>query len=173
MADTIPAAVLKNTFSLGDFFRRVDIMQRFFEHFFFEATSLEGDRAQLLRTYYRDGDPETLTHANAVAAWGTDVLDTYTASNLYERVSEFKQTIRACPTLILYVPAHLSRIQIERISTWCRTNIKPTLILDLHIDPRVVGGCAFAYDNVYHDVSLTYFLKKQRAEILKLVRAYE
>ncbi|MFA7309713.1 MAG: hypothetical protein WC050_02305 [Candidatus Paceibacterota bacterium] len=165
--------VLKNTFSASDLYRRADILQRFFEHFFFELSSHTGERCDLIRAYYRDSDGETLGHAVAVAAWGAGVLDQFTAENLYERIREFKHAVQSLPKLTLYVPVHFPAAQIERIGRWCRTEIQPDVILDLRIDSGTVGGCAFAYHNAFHDVSFTYFSNKERKTLVDLVHSYD
>lgn len=173
MNTALPDTILKNTFSLGDMYTRADLLGRFFEHLFFGAAEREGARAHLIHAYYQSADPETQAHADAIAAWGDDVLNTYTAENLYERVHELKQAAEANSKIVLYVPVRLSTAHIERIGVWCRTNVQPNIILDLKVDPSTVGGCAFAFNNLLHDVSLSYFVKKQRPEMLKILHAYD
>jgi hypothetical protein len=172
MKELLPASIVKNTFSASDLYRRADILQRFLEHFFFEPATSSDTRAHLIGTYYHDSDAETVGHASAVAAWGDEVLDAYSADNLYERIQELKHTVRSFPKLTLYVPVRFSAAQIERIGQWCRTQIQADIMLDLKIDPGAVGGCAFAYNNAFHDVSFSYYSNKERAAIVSLIRSY-
>lgn len=172
MQDTLPTTVVKNTFSVSDLHRRADILQRFLEYYFFEPGTKNGKRTELIVAYYHDADAETIAHAEAVAAWGDDVLDAYTADNLYERILAFKQSIKSLPKITLYVPVRFTAIQIERIGMWCRKEVQEGIMLDLKIEPGAVGGCAFAYNNTFHDVSFAYFLNKERAKVIDLVRTY-
>ncbi|MDB5238005.1 MAG: hypothetical protein JWM46_275 [Candidatus Kaiserbacteria bacterium] len=170
MEHVIPPSVLKNTFCISDLHRRADILQTFLEHFFFGTTPKTGSRAELIVSFYAQGDPETVQHAHAVAAWGDAVLDLYTEKNVYERIKLLKSLAASLPKLTLYIPVHFALSQIERIGEWCRAQVQPDILLDIKIDPEAVGGCAFVYKNTFHDFSFSYFADKQRAAILSLVQ---
>lgn len=170
MQQPISAPILKNTYSASDLYRRADMLQHFLEDSFFKTASKSGSRAELITTYYAQSDAETVNHAAAIAAWGSAVLDEYTADNLYERIRTLKLAVKSFPKLTLYVPVRLAAAQIERIGGWCRSQIQPDIMLDLKIDADTVGGCAFAYQNTFHDLSFSYFSHKERAAVLSLVQ---
>lgn len=170
--EKLPVAIVKNTYSVASLYRRVDLLQRFLEHFFFEGTSQDGDRAQLFRSYYREVDADMRHHVAAVAAWDGSVFDSFTAQNLYERIQAIKQAAKDLPHLTLYVPVHLTSMQIEPVGVWCRVYVQPDIMLDLRVDPAAVGGCALAYNDAFHDFSFSYFVTKERSALVKLVHDY-
>jgi F0F1-type ATP synthase delta subunit len=165
--------VLKNTYSTTELHRRADLLQRFFEHLFFESKTGEGDRVALLKQYYHDADENMKRHVEAVAAWGAPLLGSFTAGNLYERVLELKQAAKALPTLTLYVPTHLTSDQIQPIGIWCRAYVRSDIMLEIKTDPEAIGGCEFAYNDRFHDFSFSYFAKAKRSELVKLVHEYD
>ncbi len=168
----LSAAILENTFSLADLYERVNIMQHFLEQYFFDATPKQGLRIDLLRALYHENDLETLAHVNAISAWGPEILETYTTSNMYDRIRDLKFAAESCPRIVLDVPVVFTTPLIERIGRWCRANVHPAIMLELRVRPEAVGGCIFSYNNVLHDVSLSYFAKKERAELLKVIHSY-
>jgi len=173
MQEVLSSAILSNTFSMTDLYRRADLLQRFLENAFFEVKALGAKRVPELRAYYRDSDPETAAHAAAIATWGEEKLAEYSAENLYDRIRALKQAVRTLPKLTLYVPVHFAPAQTERIGAWCRSTIAPDIILDLRIDPAAVGGCAFVYNSSFHDVSFTYFSRKSRAALVDMIRRHD
>lgn len=173
MQDALPAAVFKNTYSVGDLYHRADLLQRFLEHYFFETHDSHESRIDLLKMYYRDVDPETASHVAAIAAWGSEFADLFSAENVYEKMRAFKASARSYEKLTLYIPVHFGPAQMERIGSWCRAKVAPEVMLDLRIDPTAVGGCAFVYRNTFHDFSFTYFASNVRSKLVDLLRRYE
>ena len=68
------------------------------------------------------------------------------------------QEIKKIPTLVVYIPGPLSQVHIERIAKWCRKEIADRLFLEIKVDGRMTGGCAFAWQGVLYNFSLDYFL---------------
>jgi len=164
--------ILQNTFVLADLHRRVDLLQQFLEHSFFTDDPQKKDPVRSIRAYYAEADEDIRQHVEAITAWGPDFFASFNARDLYEKVKEFKQFIELLPRITLYVPVRLAPSRAGSIGSWCRTNIRKDLILDLKVDPAVVGGCAFAYEHAFHDLSLPYFLRQKRDDFAKLVRTY-
>ena len=172
MGNFLPEAVLKNTSSEADLYRRLDMLKRFFENLFFQEGTHDGDRADLLRTYSRESDAETRYHAGAIAAWGDDILNGITAANLYDRLSELGEVVHDVPKLTLYVPVHFGPAHIERIGSWCRTHVHPNVLLDMRVDSSAVGGCKFAYNNAFADMSLSHYLESTRPQLTRIIQTY-
>lgn len=168
----LPATILKNTYSVTDLYTRLDMLQRFFEHYFFESGEPKGERGKLFSEFYKDADADVRFHVDAVAVWDGTAFESFTEQNLHARMQELKQAIAAVPMLTLYVPAHFTSAQIEPIGIWCRAYVQSNVLLDLHVDPDVVGGCAFVHNNAYHDISFSYFVEKERAALMQLVQKY-
>jgi hypothetical protein len=175
--ESLPAIVVKNTYTLSALYKRLDLLQRFLEHYFFGgrkegAPVPQGDRVELLKEFYRDADADLRYHVDAVTAWERSVIDSFTAQNLYERIQGLKEKAKGLPTLTLYVPMHLSSVQLEPIGVWCRAHVEKDIVLDVRIDPASVGGCELAYNNTFHDLSFSYFVAKERPALTKFVHDY-
>lgn len=168
------SAVLKNTFSVADLYRRADVLKRFLEFAFFKTAGEPHDRTALMRSFCEQDPTGTdRLDCEAVAAWGPAVFDAINPDNLYDSVTRLKRLSEELPVLTLYVPVRLGAPGVERIATWCRTNLSPDVILDVRIDPSSVGGCKFAYNNAFHDVSFAYFEKKARGALVERMRSYD
>lgn len=165
-------SILKNTYSLTELYRRLDLLQRFLEHSFFSESADKHASMARLREYYGNADIELRLEVDAIAAWDKSIFDAFTAQNIYQRVEELKRSIEALPRLTLYSPVHLSSADVATIGQWCRAYVNSELMLDLRVDPSTVGGCAFAYNNTFHDISFSYFAEKERAALVKLVHDY-
>jgi len=171
-SETLSPAIVKNTYSLTDFYRRVELLQRFFEHFFFEGAAHEDNRVQAFRSYYREADSDMQHDVQATAAWDGSIFDSFTAQNLYERIQQLKQSAKEVPQLTIYVPVRFTSSQVEPIGIWCRAYVQTDVMLNLHVDPATVGGCAVVYKDVFHNFSLPYFVEKQRPALMKLIHDY-
>ena len=170
--DTMFSAILHNTYTRADFYRRVDFLRELLEHYFFDPVARESGRTHVIRTY-RDGGIEAgQSDREAIIAWGEDTLNMLDAGNMHERIKELKHAAAALPKFVLYVPVHLSPANISMLGIWCREHLRPDILLDVHIDPSTTGGCAFADSSSYHDFSLSYFLRKERPSLMKLIRQY-
>lgn len=172
MQDKVLTPILRNTFSMSDFYQRADMLQRFLEHRFFEKGEGEKNIVESIREYYKGKDSEILVHVEAIVAWGEAVLTSFTSDTVYERMRSLKQSVQELPQLTIYVPVHFSPAQIEPIGVWCRAYLHSDIMLEVQVDPETVGGCAFAYKNTFHDFSLAYFAKKERQALTKLVHEY-
>ena len=173
MPDSLPTPILNNTFTLTEFYRRAEILERFLEHLFFDkAAEPSRDRAREMRAFYKDANGEDRAHAEAVIAWGDDVLAPFNANNVYDGVRALKRAAESLPRLTLYVPVRFSAEQTAPIGAWCRAHIEQNIMLDIKVDPATVGGCAYAYRDMYRDFSLQYFVAKERDAFLTLTRTY-
>lgn len=172
MNETLPQSILSNTYSVNDAYHRIDMLQRALEHAFFEGGEQRQDRAAMVRAHYEGSDPESRMHAAAIAAWGEGVLDTVASDTLYARIQSLKEAVKASSKLTLYAPVHLTSEHIKWIGEWCRAELQRDMLLDLKVDPSAVGGCTLVYQNTFHDLSFTYFARKQREKLVQLVASY-
>lgn len=170
--EQFPQSAARNTFSTTDLYRRADLLQRFLEHIFFSSEANDGDRVRRFRAFYSDANDELRHDIEAIAQWGDEVFNSFTIKNVYERIEALKNIVKDFPSLTLYVPVPLTSVQLEPIGVWCRGHILSGLMLDIKIDPTVVGGCALVYNNTYHDISFSYFVEKERQALVKLVHDY-
>jgi|SRR3989344_2857385 len=166
--------MLENTYTKADLYRRIDLVQEFLVQSLFNREHHQGSRAKDFRVWGKS-KCENMEDAEAVSAastWGDDVLNSFTPENVYVRIKELKQAIEALPEIVLYVPAVFSVEHVASLGTWCRAHVRAHILLQFIVEPTVAGGCAFVIDNVYHNFSLSYFMRKSHKELIELVRTY-
>lgn len=104
---------------------------------------------------------------------GVDFLSQITQENLHRYITDWQEWIDNLPTLIIYVPVQFEDEQIINLGQWCRAEVTQSVLLDLVIEPAVVGGCAFIKNHTYHDFSLRARLAEDRQVIPAIVTKYE
>ncbi len=171
MLDSALDKILNNTFTKQDLYSRLGVVKECLENILFTAEDDGTSRVFLCAQFAKEtGRPEM---ASFIEEWGTEVLDVFTADELYNQIEELKQKAEALPTVVLYVPVLLENKEVERVGRWCRGELDSRVMIDLMIDPRAIGGCAFVWQGKYHDFSLNYFLNKHSGEIRDLIKSYD
>ena len=162
--------ILKNTFTKGDTYKRIVLLRDFLEHLDQGFGTQGYDWAGSLLAKYKD-TPDADT-AVSVAAWGNDVISLYTADSASQNVSDLRVRMMKLPELIIYAPVIPSANDIIALGTWCRANVDPKVLLELHVDSAAVGGCFFVWKDLYYDFSLTHLLQERQKEISALIERY-
>jgi hypothetical protein len=172
MDNSLLQKILSNTYTKSDFYRSISLVQEFLEHAFYNTDDSDdvGHTERIVNHARLSGD---VTVAERIEEWGEPVLSVFTRENLYQKLKALKEGIEILPELVLYVPVTFGPREIEQIGRWCRQHIDQTIILNISVEPEVVGGCAFVWKGTYHDFSLRYFLQKKEEEIVRLMSAYD
>ena len=108
----------------------------------------------------------------AMSLWDTEVFETCTVENITATIAHLKKDIELLPRFELYVPTLFDAQGFALIGEWVRTNIHAQSLLDIRIDPSVIGGCAFVHNSAYHNYNFSYFQKVHKGEITKLLSSY-
>jgi hypothetical protein len=108
----------------------------------------------------------------AMMEWSDDMFIQFTASNIRERILSLQQAVDALPIMTLYIPVTFPETDLVAMATWCRQACAPQLLFDVRIDPRMAGGCAFVWNDTYHDFSFRAQSKKYPGIITKHLQTY-
>jgi F0F1-type ATP synthase delta subunit len=157
------------TFTTADMRRRVKILSKsFFEYVFFkDSTTIVLDSLQeYIVSKSSDSDKNILFQVLPVAVAEINV------SNIERYFTKLKEEIGLLEVLPLYLPTELPETEIFKISIWCRKQISPHILLDVHIDESVVGGCAFVHDNKYYESSFRRLIVKHPDIITGIIDQY-
>jgi F0F1-type ATP synthase delta subunit len=87
-------------------------------------------------------------------------------------LNELHQAVDALPVMTLYIPVAFPEVELAGIAQWARQECAPLLLLDIHIDSQVVGGCAFVWNDRYHDFSFKTQVKKYPGVITQQLSTY-
>lgn len=139
-----------------------------------------------MHLYSQNEQERTITIENFCAQKGADA-DTLHALTAWERyfhehasgaeeiiktLHELEQNIHLLPSVVIYLPLIFDDQEIAKIAGWFRANVRKDMILEVKIDANVTGGCALIWNSTYHDFSLRYFMRKERAGIVSMLNAY-
>ncbi len=167
------AALLKTTYTVTDMHRRLRVMQEVLESMLYEEQQPQlrmlepaKRRAQLLKEKASPHDTEVLMNLEEVLWQGFTPATLTTKMNIILKESEL------LPMMTLYVPVTFTDKQLAPISEWVRGNVANSILFDVHVDPKVVGGCAFVYKDRHFDWSLRRYLRSKRGMVTSLLNAY-
>lgn len=163
MTPRIIAIVLANTFTADDLLRRIALLRLYLEaHLFGDA---EGKKETLEGILLKEKvDAAT---SGALREWEASFAkNAITLESLRIALTSVEEDIRGLPSLRLYVPTLLGSSEVQRVGMWVRREIDPNLMLELHVDARAAGGCAFVWHDTFHDYSLRHFMRTHRSELI-------
>jgi len=163
--DQILNTILKNTYTKSSFFKRMNILRRYLEHYFFkEKIPLEKFLANL------NLPPQD---KEALLSWNKDLYSSFTLYTLYKQLDHISKAIKTIPNITLYIPIDTTPEDREKLGSWVKENISIRSLLDLRHDPKRIGGAAVVYNNIYRDFSLHHFMTKNKNEIMGILDDYQ
>lgn len=148
-ATTLLARIKQNTYSQGDMYRRLGILRECIEYAVYTDTGLSQEEE--CRNFL--DKVESQDDADAVWKWGAEVFNAFNQQNTSSLIHELQEKVHAMPLLIVYIPVEFPQEEIVKLGDWCRAHIDENIVLEIHIEPTVVGGCAFVWNDTYHDFS--------------------
>ena len=70
------------------------------------------------------------------------------------------------------MPVAFDEAAVAHVGMWCREEVGPHIMLDIIVDPDTTGGCAFVYNDTYHDHSLGHAMEAHKGVVTELLNAY-
>lgn len=145
----ILASMCSNTFTVTDMHRRLGLLRECVEVALFHESEIPFNEVVITKLQQRGSTGDVA----AVTAWADAVFSAFTASTSATKMTALQAAIDELPVLALYIPVVFPDEELALIGQWCRIQCDPSVLLDIHIDPGVVGGCAFVWNDTYHDFS--------------------
>jgi len=164
--------LLKTTYTVMDLHRRLRLMQEVLEAVLYEEQQQlrmpepAKRRAQILKEIASSGDVVVLMNLDETLWQGFTPATLTTKMNIILKESE------TLPMMTLYIPVAFTEKQLAPISEWVRGNVAANILFDVHVDPKVVGGCAFVYKDRHFDWSLRRYLRSKRGMVTSLLNSY-
>ena len=159
--------LLNTTYTKDNLHRKVTLLEEFFELFYFKDHK-EGRVKERLKDFLIEEQIGEYLRSNLLML-SDGFFTSITADNFRDVLVSVKEEEKNLPHLTLYVATILPPVEVEKLGKWAREHIAPGLFLDLEIDSNVVGGCAFVWNGIYHDYSLSYYIDQKRKEIRGLL----
>lgn len=85
-------------------------------------------------------------------------------------LSFVQKTVKTAPVIHISFAASPSAEFMQRITTWFRTEIHSTLLLQVGLQPSIAAGCIIRTRNKQFDFSLRQYLQKQQESLFEMIR---
>jgi hypothetical protein len=170
MSDTkdLVQTLCANTYTVADMRRRLGLLQESVELALFNDQTTD-ELAAIKLAIAERGQEQDMA---AVIAWGDTVFSAFTTSNIREQITQIQKSVDVLPVMTLYVPVIFPESELAAMANWCREECATQLLFDVQIDPQVAGGCAFVWNDTYHDFSFRAQSKKKPGVITEHLNSY-
>jgi hypothetical protein len=167
---TVLSHILKNTYTVGDINRRLGVLRQTVEHVLF--THSDTAFMEACATFLSRVDEVDAEDARALLQWDEPVFTAFTQQNVAARMTELHAMVDSLPLLTLYIPVAFPLDEMTSIGQWARANCDENVIMDVHIEPDVVGGCAFVWNDTYSNISFKSKVKEQKGLVTEVITGY-
>lgn len=159
--------LLKTAFTKVEVLRRIRLLRDYLERKFF----ITGGKAVTLEAFLEE------THVSHDDAVALDEIEkklgtSLTKEHAYGLTKELSEQAKTLPVVGMFLPAEPNEQEMAKVGEWVRQNLNPTAIIELHISPSFLGGCAMSYNGMYQEYTLDYFMQKNHEEIKKIIEKY-
>jgi hypothetical protein len=113
---------------------------------------MEKQLAQLLKDNFITADIKAKIRQLPRKKTYPDVSGTITPGN--KEVESISKKIESLPVIIITLATALPKEEIKRLGRWFRRNVHPQVLLDIHQDDKIIGGCRIIWRGREGDFSL-------------------
>lgn len=149
--------ILKNTYTVFQFKRRLKLLQSYYQQKFFQAATVEILPAQ--DTEWFNSLPKSFA-------------DSFNKNNLSENLTNLINKINTMPVVTLYLPFEANEETLDQIGIKVRSFFGPTLLLDIKYNPVLIAGCALSWKGIYKDYSLRSRIDEKKPVILESFKKF-
>lgn len=154
--------ILENTFTKADLERRLRLLKEYLVKSLFRAVKMGKVTPDLLNI--KVGTSSDLT-------WLENLPDTFfdhfNRHNLHQILDEIDKLRQDLSTLVIQLPVEFTESELSNIGSRARSLFGKTLLIDTHIDPPLIAGCALAWSGVIKDYSIKGRIDEQKEAILE------
>ncbi len=147
--------ILQNTYTLADLKHRLRILKEYLEgQIFLSPSSLSVDDQ---------------TWVNSLPK---DFLNQFNKDNLSGLFDRLEKELAKISPLVLYLSFNPDPETVSRLSLWLKNNLTQPYLLEIKLDPGLIGGCALVLQGIYQDYSLRARIQQQKNLILQEFKRY-
>jgi len=151
--------ILQTTYTLTDLKHRVRLLGNYFEN------KLFSDNQKFI-------GEQSASDANWIKSLSEDFLNQFNKANLNQILQDLDDQLKKITPLIVYIPFTATQDQIQEIGSYARKLFNQNLVLEIKLDPSLIGGAALVLKGVYKDYSIKASVQAKREEILVGFRKY-
>ena len=161
----LQSIILTKTYTKADYLKRVTFIREYLEGKFFKNQKLNFQQ-YLIEINCPEYDKVALSRLD------DHFFNLFTKDNVYIMVNGLMESLKSLPVLTLYLAIPFDNNLVDSLGFWFRQNLNPELIIDLRTNPALVTGCAYVWNNKYHDLSLSFLLNQNEKIIEKIIESY-
>ncbi len=157
MEDKILDKILITTYTLASLKRRLKALKsRLSEHYYGGDTNQEMVQEELewLNTY------------------GVQFLPDFQKETFYQSMGKIEAMVNKIKPLTIYLAFDPSSDQVKQIGSKVREIYTQKLVIDIKLDPQLIGGSAFISNGVYKDYSIRNVIQQDRQKLLESFKSF-
>lgn len=159
--------ILANTYTKASLLRRIALFRSFLERKHYSKSGFKR-----LKTFFEEKAVSD-DDAQALQAWSGVFTKRLARSTFYKKLETIRKEILALPSVTVYLPFKAEESELTKIGQWFRRHIRKQMMMDVKVDPSLVGGCALVWNGYYRDYSLHRQFKDKKEEINQLISDFE
>lgn len=153
MIDETLSTILKDTYSLTQLKTRLNIL-----------------KASLLKTFFGSNGQNIIPNQDLtwLKAIPVSFFQKFNKDNVYKIFSDLDKNSSHLQILTIYLTFEPDTPTISQIGLTARNTFSlPYLLLDVRLDPNLMGGTALVWKGVYKDYSLKAKVEERKEEVLQ------
>lgn len=151
-------AILKDTFTLTQFKTRVRLLKNYLLKTFF------GGEIQSLQPSIQD-----LTWLKSLSP---SFYQKFNKDNVYSEFSSLEQESSKLKILTIYITFEADDDSLRQTGIFARKMFGSSMLLDIKLNPNLIGGAALVWKGVYRDYSVLSKIEAKKAEILESFKKF-
>lgn len=155
--DNLLNTILKDTYTLTQFKKRLRLLQSYFQQKFFNAA--QNEPLDLRDDLWLNSLPKSF-------------LDGFNKNNLSEIMADLTNKINLMPVVTIFLGFEASEEILNQIGIKVRNLFGQGLILDIKYNPALIAGCSLSWKGIYRDYSLHSRIIERKLPILQSFKRF-
>ena len=106
--------------------------------------------------------------------WLTEIMPflKLTKENFSDTFAALEEKAQNIHSLIIFVPVLLPDTEIDTLGEKIRIDYGNNFVIDIRLDPGLIGGAALAWGGIYKDYSIKERIKEKKESIIETFQKY-
>jgi len=165
--DTIVSLILKSARTEAEVGRVLNIIKLFLEQYYFVETGEKTFEENVKRV--KDVENVTETDLTLLRQIHQYKSSSFKQESFYKALDDLAKALYSLPRVTLHVPIRLDGVSRERIGAWVQTNISPTVLVSIRVNPLLVAGCGIGWNSQYMEFSMDEKIKNNKDQLFSLL----
>jgi hypothetical protein len=149
--DKLLPVILKNTYTLGQFKKRLRLLQDSFQQGFFNGPAFK---------------PQSAEDENWLKSLPKEFMDFFNKENLSQTLASLTTQVATLPTITIYLAFEATDEALEQIGLKARSVFGENYLLDIKYNPSLIAGCSLSFKGRLKDYSLHAKILENKQAIL-------